>query len=162
MKDFDYLTLVWAAIGPSYGIVIALFPPKDSAAQLAYLVGSLLLAALIFLLIRRQQSTAKRQRAMELAEFRQIVHDEFVEAARIKNPGAPVPTPESVEPNERLEELLRRERQMLGAYGLAPYGVGPYGGQDAATIAARNAAIRQQLIVQQGDQDVPPTGPQRT
>jgi hypothetical protein len=159
VKEFDWLTLVWAALVPAYSVVLALFPPKSGTAQLAYLAGSLLWGVVIFLLIRRQRSQTRNQRATELAELRQLIRDEYAEAARIRNPEAASLTPENVEPSDHLRELLQRERNLFGAYGVGAYGVGPYGGQDASTIAAQNAAIRQRHIVQQGDQDSLPREP---
>jgi hypothetical protein len=153
MKDFDWLTLVWAALVPAYSGVVALFPAQRTPARLAYLAGSLIWCVVIFVLIKRQEVKTRRERGAELAELRQIVRDEFAEAARIRNLEGPVLTPEAVDPSEHLRDLMRREKHLLGAYGIGRYGVGPYGGQDAWTIAAQNAAIRQQQIVREGDQD---------
>jgi FAD/FMN-containing dehydrogenase len=159
VKEFDWLTLVWAALVPAYSVVLALFPPKSGIAQVAYLAGSLLWGVVIFLLIKRQRSQIRSERAAELAELRQLIRDEYAEAARIRNAEAAIITPESVEPSDHLRELLRRERDLIGAYGVGAYGVGPYGGQDAWTVAAQNAANRQRQMVQQGDQESRPQEP---
>jgi len=151
MKEFDFLTLVWAGLVPAYSAVVALFPPQTSSARLAYLVGSIVWCVVIILLMRRQQAKTKHDRAAELIELRHIIRDEFAEAARIRNLEAPVLTPEAVEPSVRLQELMRREQRLLGAYGAGPYGVGVYGGYDSSMIAAQNVAVRQQQIVREGD-----------
>lgn len=160
MKEFDWLTLVWAALVPAYSVVLALFPPKSGTTQVAYLAGSLLWGVVIFLLIRRQRSQIRSERATELAELRQLIRDEYAEAARIRNPEAATITPESVELSAHLRELLRREQNLIGAYGVGDYGSGPFGGQAAWTIPAQTAAaIRQQQIVQQGDRNDLPQPP---
>ena len=145
---------------PAYSALIALFPPQTSAGRAAYVGGSVIWCVVIVLLINRQKSNTKNQHAAELAELRQIIREEYAELARIRDPKAPILAPDAVDPSERLEELLRRERTLIGKYGIGGYGSGPYGGHDAWTIPAQTAAaIRQQQIVQQGDQDVLPQTP---
>jgi hypothetical protein len=155
MRKFDWLTLVWAAAVPSYSVLITLVPAATPAMRNLYLLGSGLWFVLIVLLIKREARVSYADREAERAErhaafeeYKQVVHDKFVEAALIKGGDAKLVDPATVKPSPRLFELSKRERELLSLLG--------YG---AEYVAPAQVAIKQQMINFAGDQaPLPPAG----